>query len=191
MAGVRRRLVPPPLAAAIALTVASVGCGGASTGARSTTPGGEPCAAEIEAAQGAADALAACRAAPPAAWSHGATYDELVARLDAYERSLVLGDDGAEAAAQEIAGACWTFFDELAAEVVDHAPLDAAEDAAEALLRDRAHDRAVEAVAAARSALAHLFELYAAPSAPDCTEAEADDDDARDALDRCRVSAPD
>lgn len=120
----------------------------------------------------ASDALAACRATPPPPWSHGATYEALVAELDAYEHSLALRADGAEARAQALAASCWTFFDELAAEVVDHAPLDAAEDSAEGLLRDREHDDALEAVTAARTALTTLHDLYAAPTAPDCRDEE-------------------
>lgn len=178
---VRAGVLPPrwPLVACVGLSLAATACGGASASGERTTPDDAPCAAEHAALERATTALEACRATPPAPWTHDASYDALALRLDAYERSLGVGDDGDETQAQDLAAACWNFFDELAAEVVDHAPLDVAEDAAESLLRDRAHDRAVDAVAAMRAALGHLHELFAAPAAPDCTDEEADETDAR------------
>lgn len=157
-------------------------CGGAGT-AHDTTP--EPCAEEDAALSTATEALRVCRETAPEPWSHGPSYDALLAQLGEYETSLAFGDDGNEATAQAIAASAWSFFDELAGEVVDHHPLDVAEDAAEALLRDRDHDHALEAIAAARAAFVALHDLYAAPTAPDCSDEEADESDARAARGRC------
>ncbi len=174
-----------PSVACVGFAFAATACGGASASGERTTPDDAPCAAEHTALERATTALEDCRTTPPEPWTHGASYDALVEELDAYERSLGFGDDGDETTAQALAAACWSFLDELAAEIVDHAPLDVAEDAAESLLRDRAHDRAVEAVTAMRAALSRLSELFAAPAAPDCTDEEADEADARAADAHC------
>ena len=170
------------LRSALAFFVVLSACGGAGSSG-STTP--EPCADEDAALTAASEALATCRATPPEPWRHEEGYAHLVAALDHYSARVELEGDGDEVEAQALAAEAWSFLDELASDVVDHGPLDAAEDATEALLRDREHDDAVEAIAAARRALAALHDRLAAPSEPDCTAQVDDETDARDAADRC------
>ncbi len=159
-------------------------CGGAGS-SESTTP--EPCAEEDAALASAREALATCRDTPPEAWRHEEGYAHLVASLDHYSARVELEGDGDEVEAQALATEAWSFLDELASDVVDHGPLDAAEDATEALLRDRGHDDAVDAIAAARHAHAVLHDRLAAPAEPDCTAQLDDETDARDAAERCHA----
>jgi hypothetical protein len=169
---------------ALAFSLFLGACGGAGASG-STTP--EPCADEDAALSAASEALATCRSTPPEAWRHEEGYAHLVAALDHYSTRLELEGDGDEVEAQAIATESWSFLDELASDVVDHGPLDTAEDATEALLRDREHDEALEAVGALRSALATLHDRLAAPAEPDCTAQIDDETDARDAQGRCHA----
>lgn len=154
-----------------------MGCGGA---AAATAPA-PSCAREEAAVADARAALEGCRGEGGDVSEDEVAYTELAARLEAHEASLgttvtatepVVSDEAAMAVADQF----WSYLDRVASRFTDHGPIDRAEDAAEALMRDRSGEGAIQAAHGAREALDALHALVApdAAAAPEPCAEEAE-----------------
>ena len=175
-------LAPRPLAMLLvpALAVA-VGCGGATrTTARETTPPPDPCPALVATRDDAIAALTRCREAAPM-WAHAALYDTALAEV----RALAAAPRPVPAAdAQRAADALWSLLDAVSPELTNHVDLDRAENAAEAVLRDREADPSRAAAAEAEAVLLEIHGLLAPPTDPCAAEATRHEEAVREAT-RC------
>lgn len=135
----------------------------------SGAPATEPTAAcpdEERALVSARAALESCQSEGGDVSEDDAAYAELAERLREHEASLTATPTVTDGAAMAVADLFWAYLDRVASRFTDHAPLDRAEDAAEALMRDRTGDEAVDAARGAREALETLHGLVAPASAP-------------------------
>ncbi|MBN8616460.1 MAG: hypothetical protein J0L92_38100 [Deltaproteobacteria bacterium] len=151
-----------------ALLVAS-GCGGATQGDTRTTPADDPCVEHVRARDEASAALGRCRETVPA-WRHEAVYG--TAR-DAVRSLAAISGPVPPADAQRAADAVWELLDAVSPEMTSHVALDRAENAAEALLRDREGDAARAAVTEAELSLTELRAILAPEPADDPCAADA------------------
>lgn len=158
-----------------------VGCGGATTAARTeTTPPTDPCQGLVHERDEASAALTRCREASPA-WPHAAVYDTALAEVRAIAaapRPVPPAD------AQRAADAVWALLDAVSPELTNHVALDRAENAAEAILRDREGDPSRAAASEAEAVLLEIHALLAPPPDPCSSEATRHEDAVRDAA-RC------
>jgi hypothetical protein len=153
----------------LALTLlAASGCGGAAQGDTRTTPTDDPCVERVRARDEASAALSRCREAVPA-WRHEAAYGTA---LGAVQSLAAIRGPVSPADAQRAADAVWELLDAVSPELTNHVALDRAENAAEALLRDREGDAARAAVTEAESSLTELRAVLAPEPAEDPCAAE-------------------
>ncbi|GAB4203038.1 MAG: hypothetical protein OHK0013_16860 [Sandaracinaceae bacterium] len=159
-------------------------CGGA--GASGGTTLASACAAERTEAERMEAELQRCRASNALApWVHQERYDHALFEVRALQ---VLAPQRAISAAeaQDAADAYWELLDAVSPELTAHAPLDRAENAAEAMLRDRTGDAAVQAAQEAEAALAALRSALLPEAPPDpCAEAQTRADVAAAAASAC------
>lgn len=110
--------------------------------------------------------------------------------LDVHSASLAAGGEATEEGVMALADGFWAYLDQVASHFTDHAPLDRAEDAAEALVRDRTGDGARTAAARAIEALDAIFGLVSGGEASEpCAEEVAILHEATEALERCEGTA--
>lgn len=159
----------PTSAAIVALVVLASGCGGAAaTSDTQTTPADDPCRATIRARDEATAALTACRAAVPA-WRHEGPYTQAITQVRAL---AAISGPVPPVDAQRAADAVWELLDVVSPELTNHVALDRAENAAEALLRDREGDAARAAVTEAETSLTELRAVLDPQPATDPCAAE-------------------
>lgn len=116
-------------------------------------------------------------------------YQALMERLQEHERTLAASESPSvsDEDAMAVADGYWAYLDRVASQFTDHAPLDRAEDAVEALMRDRTGDEALEAVSGAREALAALHAQLVGEDPPvRCAEEAEIAEEAALALAQCR-----
>lgn len=165
-----------PRTGLLALLLASTlgGCGGAVGTAEPRSAADEdPCPRLRAEASEAAQALAACRETSPA-WAHQASFDRALAgvrSLAPHTQAPRTGPVPTEEA-QRAADGVWELLDEVSPEMTRHAALDRAENAAEALLRDRNGDVARAAVIEAEAALAEVRAVLVPEPTPDACDGE-------------------
>jgi hypothetical protein len=164
-----------------ALLVLVLGCGGATTTtSRDTTPLADPCPGLGNDRDEASAALTQCRERS-AAWAHAALFDTALAEvraLAAAPRPLPPAD------AQRAADAVWALLDAVSPELTNHVALDRAENAAEAVLRDREGDPSRAAATEAEAVLLEIHGLLAPPADPCASEVTRHDEAVRAAA-RC------
>ncbi len=153
----------------LASLLAASGCGGATRGDTQTTPTDDPCVEPLRAQSEASAALASCREGVPA-WPHEAVY---TSALGSVRNLAAISGPVPPADAQRAADAVWELLDAVSPELTNHVALDRAENAAEALLRDREGDAARAAVTEAESALTDLRAILAPAPAVDPCASEA------------------
>lgn len=177
-----RRSVPSLVALALA----------ACAGSSSAVAPEDDCAAEAERAVDAQGIHERCAAEGGDVSEDEAAYLALRERLETHQRTLAASESPtvSDEDAMAVADAYWAYLDRVASHFTDHGPLDHAEDAAEALMRDRSGDESIEAVSAAREALDGLHAQLVGDDAPvRCAEEAEIAAEAAAALERCRGGA--
>lgn len=156
-----------------ALLTLVLGCGGATTSTdRQTTPPADPCPGLVHDRDEASAALTRCREATPA-WPHAALYDAALAEV----RAIAAAPRPVPAAdAQRAADAVWALLDAVSPELTNHVALDRAENAAEAVLRDREGDPSRAAATEAEAVLLEIHGLLAPATDPCASEATRHED---------------
>lgn len=166
-----------------ALVLVLTGCGGAAATAPTTPDTREdPCVALGQRRDAADEALAACRADVPA-WRHQAVFDEATRSVQAVAVAAGRGPVPPEDA-QHAADAVWELLDAVSPELTNHLSLDRAENAAEALLRDRQGDAARAAITEASAALEEIRATLV-PAEDPCASQESSAADANAAAADC------
>jgi hypothetical protein len=151
-----------PVRPLVLISVLLGACGGAAPATQPTAA----CPDEESALSSAQAALESCQSEGGDVSEDEAAYVALAERLREHEASLTTTPTVTDASAMAVADLFWAYLDRVASRFTDHGPLARAEDAAEALMRDRTGDEAVEAAAGARAALETLHALVAPESAP-------------------------
>jgi hypothetical protein len=169
-------------------------CALGACGAPATRPEPTPgCEAERAAVAEATEARDGCR-------SEGGSIDEnerayLVVRraLQVHAESVEASGAATEEGVMALSDGCWAYLDRVASHFTDHAPLDRAEDAVEALVRDRSAEDAADAARGALAAIeaVHALVSGAGEASEPCAEEEEILHEASEALARCeRMSSP-
>ncbi len=164
----------------------------ACAGSSSVVAPEDHCSAEAERAEGTQGIHERCAAEGGDVSEDEAAYLALSERLQAHQRALAASESPtvSDEDAMAVADGYWAYLDRVASHFTDHAPLDHAEDAAEALMRDRTGDEAIEAVSAAREALDALHAQLVGDDAPvRCAEEAEIAAEAEQALAACREGA--
>ncbi|MBX7190804.1 MAG: hypothetical protein K1X94_02035 [Sandaracinaceae bacterium] len=149
------------------------GCGAGAASSRETTPvATDPCPRLRSERDDAVTALTRCREASTV-WAHQAVFDRALAEV------RHVGELGAQGAvppsdAQRAADAMWELLDAVSPELTNHLALDRAENAAEAILRDREGDPARAARLEAEGALEEIHQVLAPAPAEDPCAGERD-----------------
>lgn len=162
-------------------------CGGAA-------PRPEPtgaCDAEREEAASAVEARDGCRSTGSEVDDDERAYLVVQRALETHAASLDAGGEATEESVMALADGFWAYLDQVASHFTDHGPLDRAEDAAEALVRDRSGEGAREAARRALEALNGIHALVSGggAAAEPCAEEEAIVREANEALGRCEAGA--
>lgn len=150
------------------------------------------CASERTAVAEATEARDGCR-------TEGAEVDDderayLVVRraLEVHAAAVAASGTASEESVMALSDGSWAYLDQVASHFTDHAPLDRAEDAIEALVRDRGAEDAADA---ATETLASIDAIHALVSgggeaSEPCAEEDEILHEANDALARCERTAP-
>lgn len=171
--------------ALLLISIALTACGGAGS---SVAPE-DDCADEAERAADTQGIQERCAAEGGDVSEDEVVYEALMDRLQTHQRALAAMESPAvnDEDAMAVADGYWAYLDRVASQFTDHGPLDQAEDAAEALMRDRTGDEAIEAVAGARAALEALHAQLSGDDPPvRCAEEAEIAAEAAVALDQCR-----
>lgn len=169
----------------LVFSIALTACAGSS----SAVAPEDDCAAEAERATQTQGIHERCAAEGGDVSEDEVVYQALMDRLQAHQRTLAASESPSvsDEDAMAVADGYWAYLDRVASQFTDHAPLDRAEDAAEALMRDRTGDEAIEAVSGAREALEALHAQLVGEDPPvRCAEEAEIADEAAQALAQCR-----
>lgn len=161
----------------------------ACAGSASTVAPEDDCSDEAERAADTQGIQERCAAEGGDVSEDEAVYQALMERLQTHQRELAATESPtvSDEEAMAVADGYWAYLDRVASQFTDHAPLDQAEDAAEALMRDRTGDEAIEAVAGARTALETLHAQLMGDDPPvRCAEEAEIAAEAAQALAACR-----
>jgi hypothetical protein len=167
--------------ASSALVLGLAACNpGPSSPAEGTSSGGEVCPARVD-ANALAEQLQACRTAeaalPP--WPAQESYDAAFELARAHLADVSDEEETPTESVQPVADAIWAFLDQVTFPPQNEALRTSAENAAEALLRDRDHEHAPAAAQAAYEAITAVRATLHPPSPDACAELATRSDDAR------------
>jgi hypothetical protein len=167
------------------ISFALTACAGSAT----TVAPEDDCSDEAERATATSGIQERCAAEGGDVSEDEVIYLALMERLQTHQRELAVVESPtvSDEEAMAVADGYWAYLDRVASQFTDHAPLDQAEDAAEALMRDRTGDEAIEAVAGARAALEALHAQLSGDDPPvRCAEEAEIAEEAAQALAQCR-----
>jgi hypothetical protein len=172
---------------AICLMLLLAACGGPAA-----RPLPEPtCAAERTAASDATEARDGCREGGGAIDDDERAYLVVRRALEVHAASVAASGAATEEGVMALSDGCWAYLDQVASHFTDHGPLDRAEDAVEALVRDRGADDAAEAAQGALAAIDAVHALVSGEgeASEPCAEEEEILHEATEALARCEGTA--
>ena len=171
---------------AVCLTFLLAACGGPAARPESTPS----CGAERTAVADATEARDGCRSEGGAIDDDERAYLVVRRALEVHAASVAASGAATEEAVMALSDGCWAYLDQVASHFTDHAPLDRAEDAVEALVRDRGADDAADAAAGALAAIDAVHALVSGGEASEpCAEEEEILHEASEALARCERTA--
>lgn len=165
-----------------AVVLLSLGCQPvAATPATDETSGDETCPARADANR-LTERLETCRAeqASQPTWPGQESFEALLEQLRVHLGSVSDGREVTSAEAQPIADAMWAFLDQLTFTAETEPLRTRAEEAAEALIRDRGRDQSAGAAQAAFEAITSVRATLHPPGIDPCAELEASAADARE-----------
>lgn len=157
-------------------------CGGATTPPPTAT---DPCEAERREVAQATEVRDGCVGAGDELSEDEAAYLIIRRALDAHVATVEASGTVTEEAAMSLADGYWAYLDQVASHFTDHSPLDRAEDAAEALVRDRSGDGARSAASSAVESLEAIHAQVSGELTEPCAEEAAVLHEEEEALARC------